>query len=969
MTKLCHYRQNGTGSLERKQIKINQTVQQNYVSDSEYAQYICSSPGSSRKVYTSPSNSKSLPKGASSLNYGLMMEKIAQKRHQRQYSPKVNDGSLSDSNYYENRSSSPYSWLQPASTYASTNLQPVNTYQNGMHQNNPTEEPDILGSNESLNSVSSSIQQARANSLTKARLLLHQQQISRNSSSKLRSNASEKSFSSSTTRTTNQESDYYGVPFNLRNRNTEYGTITEERTEGEIIKLRKELAEEHEKVLNLTSQLATNAHVVAAFEQSLANMTARLQQLTMTAEKKDHELNELRRKIDLFRQCGVDAGLITQDSMRQTSIVQSDSEGESIATPSKTKKSSGPKRSGWLRNSFTKHFNKNDKTGKKNSMGSISDVEPDSPKHRPNRASSALGGPIEALEIPIKSSKSSDTIDGNANPSSEIVNDLKRQLVEKENLLTETRLEALSSAHQLESLRDTVTKMRSELMNVRSENEKLQCLITNQKSLNSSQNSLNNNKEAEERRHSSTLSESSILSGPSSLDLSATTDPTNRDGGKLVPVVVLNTDKSFTRVGTISVSGRSNWDLLDSLVHRLFKEYVMRVDPTSNLGLNAESIAYYQVGEIKRANQTRKPELLPYGYLVGDATDIVICLKRSNSEVDALAFETLTPKTIIQRYLSLLVESKRIILSGPSGSGKTFMALKMAHFIASKKAVANFCVQRNNVPELKDFLRRMSSEAEMNVIILDSLQHAGKLDDVFQECSLPKNSYIIGTLNLMGQGAQTPTNLQIQHNFRIIQFNTNAEPLRGLVGRCLRQRLLNIEAKTRMLDGEMSAAVDWVAKIHLHLNKVLEAHASGDAVLSPVLFLDCPIGHEEGPEAQGDQVRRWFLQLWNDELHPKVTEAIKEGIQMYGHRARWEDPVKYLEDTWPWANSAPLDMERIKPQDVGYDAKKLVDLQRPSSTGTSVSSGSGTNTDSDPLFNMLLHLQEAAANNETTAHN
>ena len=76
----------------------------------------------------------------------------------------------------------------------------------------------------------------------------------------------------------------------------------------------------------------------------------------------------------------------------------------------------------------------------------------------------------------------------------------------------------------------------------------------------------------------------------------------------------------------------------------------------------------------------------------------------------------------------------------------------------------------------------------------------------------------------------------------MIQLTPHAEPLRGLVGRCLRQRLLTIEAKTRMLDGEMSAAVDWVAKIHLHLNKILESHASGDAVLSPTLFMDCPIG-------------------------------------------------------------------------------------------------------------------------------
>lgn len=41
-----------------------------------------------------------------------------------------------------------------------------------------------------------------------------------------------------------------------------------------------------------------------------------------------------------------------------------------------------------------------------------------------------------------------------------IVDELKRQLREKDLVLTDIRLEALSSAHQLESLKDTVIKMR-----------------------------------------------------------------------------------------------------------------------------------------------------------------------------------------------------------------------------------------------------------------------------------------------------------------------------------------------------------------------------------------------------------------------------------------------------------------------------------------------------------------------------
>ena len=104
------------GSLERqKQMKIKMNgggpnSQNAYTcSDSEYGQIINkASPGQTRKSGSlgttnssspSPTNSKSLPKGTSSLNYGLMMEKIQQKRQQRQYSPKINDGSLSDSNY------------------------------------------------------------------------------------------------------------------------------------------------------------------------------------------------------------------------------------------------------------------------------------------------------------------------------------------------------------------------------------------------------------------------------------------------------------------------------------------------------------------------------------------------------------------------------------------------------------------------------------------------------------------------------------------------------------------------------------------------------------------------------------------------------------------------------------------------------------------------------------------------------
>ncbi len=52
--------------------------------------------------------------------------------------------------------------------------------------------------------------------------------------------------------------------------------------------------------------------------------------------------------------------------------------------------------------------------------------------------------------------------------------------------------------------------------------------------------------------------------------------------------------------------------------------------------------------------------------------------------IDDLVFDTLIPKPIIQRYLNLLMEHRRIILSGPSGTGKSYLATKLAYYIISK---------------------------------------------------------------------------------------------------------------------------------------------------------------------------------------------------------------------------------------------------------------------------------------------
>lgn len=1120
------------GSLERKP-KGGQDHQAFYggttcSSDSEYGRLL-STPMANRKSSvpshgtnnTSPSGSlrrdpafgsKSLPKGTSaSLNYGLMLERIQQKRQQRGHvgavsNGRANDGSLSDSNYatyseiqgMRSGSQSPFSWLQPASTYAS--LQDPYPQWNG-NPHDPSETSsfsgiasDAMGSNESLNSVSSSIQQARANSLTKARLMMHQRSISPRNTMKP-NHATNANFN----RPVEQEksNEYYGVPFHVNNgpgrfksqptspsksqgqglslppeyngskyssfkntaemeqdncSNPDVSAMTlDQRTDYEIQKLRKELSDENEKVKNLTSQLVTNAHVVAAFEQSLSNMTSRLHHLTSTSEKKDSELNELRRTIDKLRQSGADMGLIAQphDLMRQkstdsvTSVCSNASQSNGHHdrdqgrkhSASSSQKSNGPKRSGWLRHSFSKAFSKGGNTTKagKCKGGSVSDVEDGGISsqlyYEDNKAEGEGKIPVPVPPRASSAASGSLLIEGERTPQRvepELVAELKKQLLEKDSLLTETRLEALSSAHQLESLRETVTKMRSELMSLKTDNERLQSSLATQqpgglKSLSSSQSSLNGScsmngisnhnpsnggyesskgqmTSDRDRPHSVTMSEvDSVLSGPSSLDLSGSTDPTNKEGGKLVTVSVIASSTRTIRLGVISVSGKSNWDLVDSLVHRLFKEYVMRVDPVSNLGLNAESIASYEVGEIKRTNSsttTSKPEFLPYGYLVGNTTDIRINLKQAafNSQVDMVAFETLTPKSIVQRYVSLLVEHKRIILSGPTATGKTFMANTLAQFLINRKRespsstpsnetnpsvtqsnpIMNFQVDIHNKNELKKLLMRICEHTQNEsskgivpqVLILDDLHHAGKLEEIFENAltlSPEACPYIIGTMTQ--STTSSTTNLQLKHNFRLVLFANHIEPVRGFLGRYLRKKLLDVETETRIHDGDMSSIVEWIPRVYLQVNKFLESHSCSEVTLGPGKFLNCPI------DIRGS--RKWFIDLWNNTLVPHILDSVREGLQMYGRRVSWEDPIRFVQDTWPWQDPPGDDLGNealvlIRPQDVGYDQESplapMSNNGRPLSNSDSLGSGNGdSGNGSDPLFSMLMHLQEAAA--------
>lgn len=290
--------------------------------------------------------------------------------------------------------------------------------------------------------------------------------------------------------------------------------------------------------------------MVSAFEQSLSNMTQRLQQLSATAEKKDGELMEMRQTIELLRKQSIQAGLTSAHiqsmsnvndqpvtrllSSTTNSIESTPSNGtasklsiqSATATAATVSNSNAQlerhlssdsmcslnslssgcstqdknKKNGWLRASFKKAFSRNAKLSKTGryvsvattleqipsshsiSLNSSNETNTSLPPPSPTRGNSHRMMPV------VENAKPIDAIEEENNP---IVDDLRKQLREKDLVLTDIRLEALSSASQLESLKETVNKMRQEMLSLKHNNERLQQMVTS-RSLAGSEVSLGN---------------------------------------------------------------------------------------------------------------------------------------------------------------------------------------------------------------------------------------------------------------------------------------------------------------------------------------------------------------------------------------------------------------------------------------------------------------------------------------------
>uniref|UniRef100_A0A8D0B2R1 Neuron navigator 1 n=1 Tax=Salvator merianae TaxID=96440 RepID=A0A8D0B2R1_SALMN len=763
----------------------------------------------------------------------------------------------------------------------------------------------------------------------------------------------------------------------------------------QIRKLRRELESSQEKVATLTSQLSANANLVAAFEQSLVNMTSRLRQLAETAEEKDTELLDLRETIDFLKKKNSEAQAVIQGALNGTDVTpkelrikrqnSSDSISSLNSITSHSSIGSGKdadakkkKKKSWLRSSFNKAFSI--KKGPK-SASSYSDIEeiatpdssaPSSPKLQ--------HGSTETASPSIKSSNSSsvgiDTTElfqtNEEEPEKKEVSELRSELWEKEMKLTDIRLEALNSAHQLDQLRETMHNMQLEVDLLKAENDRLK-VAPGPSSVPSSIPShvLSSSASSSPRRSlglqlthpfspSLTDTELSPMDGISTG--TQKDDLTLRIVVRMPPQHIIKGDLKQQEfyLGSSKVSGKLDWKTLDEAVCQVFKDYITKMDPALTLGLSIESVYGYSISHVKRVLDTEPPELPPCRRGV---TSIAVTLKGLKEKcVDSLVFETLIPKPMMQHYISLLLKHRRLILSGPSGTGKTYLTNRLAEYLVERSGrevtdgiVSTFNMHQQSCKDLQLYLSNLANQIDREtgidvplVILLDDLSEPGSISELVNgalTCKYHKCPYIIGTTN---QPVKMTPNHGLHLSFRMLTFSNNVEPANGFLVRYLRRKLLESDSDVNANREELLRVLDWVPKLWYHLHTFLEKHSTSDFLIGPCFFLSCPIGIED--------FRTWFIDLWNNSIIPYLQEGAKDGIKVHGQKAAWEDPVEWVRDTLPWPSAQ-------------QDQSKLYHLPPPSvgphSTVSPPEERSGKDTtpsslESDPLMAMLLKLQEAA---------
>ncbi len=269
-------------------------------------------------------------------------------------------------------------------------------------------------------------------------------------------------------------------------------------------------------------------------------------------------------------------------------------------------------------------------------------------------------------------------------------------------------------------------------------------------------------------------------------------------------------------------------------------------------------------------------------------------------DLQALAEELFLSIEFLGEIKTLLYDKRQVIFQGPPGTGKTYVAQELAARLAGSKervtlvqlhpsyAYEDFVqgyrpalkdgqpgFELRNGPLLRAAKRAQGEPGAHHFLVIDEINR-GNLAKVFGELyflleyrdremrlqyseepfSLPKNLYVIGTMNTADRSIAL-VDLALRRRFYFVEFHPDDEPIKGVLRRW-------IQAK--------APGMDWVADAVERANEKQQLKEDRHAAIGPSYFMKDPLDDEA--------VER----IWKHSVLPYIEERLfaeREGLDEF----------------------------------------------------------------------------------------
>ena len=273
-------------------------------------------------------------------------------------------------------------------------------------------------------------------------------------------------------------------------------------------------------------------------------------------------------------------------------------------------------------------------------------------------------------------------------------------------------------------------------------------------------------------------------------------------------------------------------------------------------------------------------------------------------ELDDLAEDLFLtePANFLHNMITLLEDKKQVIFQGPPGTGKTYVARKLANHLAGSPERVTL-VQLHPSYAYEDFVqgfrpttlengqpgfvlrdgpllraaeRARLEQNENHFLIIDEINR-GQIAKVFGELyflleyrgeaitlqyqqekrfSLPKNLYIIGTMNTADRSIAL-VDLALRRRFYFVDFHPDEEPIKGVLHRWIEEK---------------APSMIWVADVVGRANAKQQLKDDRHAAIGPSYFMKDSLNDAD--------VRR----IWEHSVKPYIEERLfvdREGLNEF----------------------------------------------------------------------------------------